>query len=183
MSDHAVYEQLRQILPRLRRFAHWLTKGAGGADDLVQSTLDRAHGSPFLWVTLSSHAGEPRTGQLAPPFTFRHSLERVPHKAQHYRGRTPPHVAVMRGITLHSTLESRCRASPERGSPIRFGIGLSIRRSELLEALAASLKSRCRASPEERSPIKLEIVLGSCGHDSLEGLDVPRETRARDELC
>ena len=42
MSDHAVDDQLRQVLPRLRRFAHWLTKGAGGADDLVQSTLERA---------------------------------------------------------------------------------------------------------------------------------------------
>jgi RNA polymerase sigma-70 factor (ECF subfamily) len=42
MSNHAVDNQLRQILPRLRCFAHWLTKGAGGADDLVQSTLERA---------------------------------------------------------------------------------------------------------------------------------------------
>ena len=42
MSDHAVDDQLRQVLPRLRRFAHWLTRGAGGADDLVQSTLERA---------------------------------------------------------------------------------------------------------------------------------------------
>jgi RNA polymerase sigma-70 factor, ECF subfamily len=42
MSDHAVDDQLRQLLPRLRRFAHWLTRGAGGADDLVQSTLERA---------------------------------------------------------------------------------------------------------------------------------------------
>jgi RNA polymerase sigma-70 factor (ECF subfamily) len=42
MSDHAVDDQLRQLLPRLRRFAHWLTRGIGGADDLVQSTLERA---------------------------------------------------------------------------------------------------------------------------------------------
>jgi RNA polymerase sigma-70 factor (ECF subfamily) len=42
MSDHAVDDQLRQVLPRLRRFALWLTRGAGGADDLVQSTLERA---------------------------------------------------------------------------------------------------------------------------------------------
>jgi RNA polymerase sigma-70 factor, ECF subfamily len=42
MSDHAIDDQLREVLPRLRRFAHWLTKGAGGADDLVQSTLERA---------------------------------------------------------------------------------------------------------------------------------------------
>jgi RNA polymerase sigma-70 factor, ECF subfamily len=42
MSSHAVDHELRQVLPRLRRFALWLTRGAGGADDLVQSTLERA---------------------------------------------------------------------------------------------------------------------------------------------
>jgi RNA polymerase sigma-70 factor (ECF subfamily) len=42
MSNHAIDDQLREVLPRLRRFAHWLTRGAGGADDLVQSALERA---------------------------------------------------------------------------------------------------------------------------------------------
>ena len=34
--------QLRELLPRLRRFARWLTRDANGADDLVQATLERA---------------------------------------------------------------------------------------------------------------------------------------------
>lgn len=42
MSDHAIDDQLRELLPRLRRFAHWLTRDASNADDLVQSTLERA---------------------------------------------------------------------------------------------------------------------------------------------
>src|SRR5712691_3650434 len=42
MSDNAVDDKLRELLPRLRRFAHCLTRDAGGADDLVQSTLERA---------------------------------------------------------------------------------------------------------------------------------------------
>lgn len=42
MHDHAVDDQLRELLPRLRRFAHWLTRDADNADDLVQSTLERA---------------------------------------------------------------------------------------------------------------------------------------------
>lgn len=42
MHDHAVDDQLRELLPRLCRFAHWLTRDADNADDLVQSTLERA---------------------------------------------------------------------------------------------------------------------------------------------
>ncbi len=42
MRDHAIDDQLRELLPRLRRFAQWLTRDASSADDLVQSTLERA---------------------------------------------------------------------------------------------------------------------------------------------
>ncbi|SAI32858.1 RNA polymerase sigma factor [Bordetella ansorpii] len=35
-------EQLREMIPRLRRFALWLTRDVHAADDLVQSTLERA---------------------------------------------------------------------------------------------------------------------------------------------
>jgi len=39
---HELDEQLREIIPRLRRFAVSLTRNASSADDLVQSTLERA---------------------------------------------------------------------------------------------------------------------------------------------
>lgn len=42
MADHDIDEQLRELLPRLRRFARWLTRDASSADDLVQSTLEKA---------------------------------------------------------------------------------------------------------------------------------------------
>lgn len=42
MPDHAFDDQLRDLLPRLRRFALWLTRDVADADDLVQSTLERA---------------------------------------------------------------------------------------------------------------------------------------------
>lgn len=42
MPEHDIDEQLREQLPRLHRFARWLTRDAGSADDLVQSTLERA---------------------------------------------------------------------------------------------------------------------------------------------
>jgi RNA polymerase sigma-70 factor (ECF subfamily) len=42
MLEHDTDDQLRELLPRLRRFARWLTRDANNADDLVQSTLERA---------------------------------------------------------------------------------------------------------------------------------------------
>ncbi|HEX7339912.1 MAG TPA: sigma-70 family RNA polymerase sigma factor [Rhodanobacteraceae bacterium] len=35
-------DQLRELLPRLRRFACWLTRDVSAADDLAQATLERA---------------------------------------------------------------------------------------------------------------------------------------------
>src|SRR5690242_922617 len=42
MSVHAFDDQLSELLPRLRRFALWLTRDLSSADDLVQSTIERA---------------------------------------------------------------------------------------------------------------------------------------------
>ncbi|MCZ7166765.1 sigma factor, partial [Salmonella enterica] len=39
---HELDEQLRELIPRMRRFAVSLTRNASSADDLVQSTLERA---------------------------------------------------------------------------------------------------------------------------------------------
>ncbi|MGE1153366.1 sigma-70 family RNA polymerase sigma factor [Pseudomonas sp. ICMP 460] len=39
---HELDEQLRELIPRLRRFAVSLTRNASSADDLVQSSLERA---------------------------------------------------------------------------------------------------------------------------------------------
>lgn len=42
VPDRDIDQQLRELLPRLRRFALWLTRDAAGADDLVQSTVEKA---------------------------------------------------------------------------------------------------------------------------------------------
>ena len=42
MSDHDIDNQLREPLPRLHRFACWLTRDENQADDLTQSTLEKA---------------------------------------------------------------------------------------------------------------------------------------------
>ncbi|TFF14659.1 sigma-70 family RNA polymerase sigma factor [Pseudomonas sp. BCA14] len=39
---HELDEQLRELIPRLRRFAVSLTRNTSSADDLVQTTLERA---------------------------------------------------------------------------------------------------------------------------------------------
>ena len=42
MPDPRIDEALRTMLPRLRRFALWLARDSNAADDLVQSTMERA---------------------------------------------------------------------------------------------------------------------------------------------
>ncbi len=42
MSTADLDDSLRELLPRLRRFALWLTRDVHAADDLVQGTLERA---------------------------------------------------------------------------------------------------------------------------------------------
>lgn len=42
MSSETTGEQLRELLPRLKRFALWLTHDDARADDLVQITFERA---------------------------------------------------------------------------------------------------------------------------------------------
>lgn len=42
MPTRDVDDLLRELLPRLRRFARWLTRDGASADDLVQATLERA---------------------------------------------------------------------------------------------------------------------------------------------
>lgn len=42
MPDPQIDEVLRTMLPRLRRFALWLARDSSAADDLVQSTIERA---------------------------------------------------------------------------------------------------------------------------------------------
>jgi len=42
MSERDIDDQLRELLPRLRRFACWLTRDESRADDLTQTTLEKA---------------------------------------------------------------------------------------------------------------------------------------------
>ena len=55
MPVHAFDDQLSELLPRLRRFALWVTRDLSSADDLVQATMERA---------LSSRAARRDDGDL-----------------------------------------------------------------------------------------------------------------------
>ncbi len=52
---HGIDDQLRELLPRLRRFAQSLTRNPSSADDLVQASLEKA---------LSAWAGKRPDGDL-----------------------------------------------------------------------------------------------------------------------
>ncbi|TAM84454.1 MAG: RNA polymerase sigma factor [Candidimonas sp.] len=56
MSSETIDDQLRELLPRLKRFALWLTHDGSRADDLVQSTLERALSR---WHTRTTDAVRP----------------------------------------------------------------------------------------------------------------------------
>lgn len=46
----AFEDQLAELLPRLRRFAHALSRNASDADDLTQTTVERALRSRDQWI-------------------------------------------------------------------------------------------------------------------------------------
>ena len=49
-SSQAFERDLAQLLPRLRRFAHSLSRNSADADDLTQSTVERALRSRDQWL-------------------------------------------------------------------------------------------------------------------------------------
>lgn len=50
MASHSAFEsELTALLPRLRRFAHALTRNSADADDLTQMTIERALRSKDQW--------------------------------------------------------------------------------------------------------------------------------------
>jgi RNA polymerase sigma-70 factor (ECF subfamily) len=52
MNSYAPFEsQLTELLPRLRRFAHTLSRNGADADDLTQATAERALRSRDQWET------------------------------------------------------------------------------------------------------------------------------------
>lgn len=107
MADPDIDAQLRELLPRLRRFARWLTRDATSADDLVQSTLERALSR---WHTR-------RDGTALRPWLFaiayrqfldgRRRARRYARALDLFRGHTATeHPSVEREVVAHSMVQA-----------------------------------------------------------------------------
>jgi hypothetical protein len=127
MSDHAVDDQLRQVLQRLRRFAHWLTRGAGGADDLVQRyPVSRSSSKPLAWrkwrraPVIPSEEGRPVLKFLASggPEAFLTELKRLSQLGSPWASAALAFIALMPGSggrrDIQRALEL-CQAHADRG--------------------------------------------------------------------
>lgn len=117
MFDRDIDDQLREVMPRLRRFAQWLTRDASAADDLVQSALERA----------LSRWGSRRDPTALRPWLFailyrqfldaKRRSRRYAFMLDHFRAAddaTQP--SVEREVIAHSVLQAMEHLTPEQRS-------------------------------------------------------------------
>lgn len=117
MSEHEIDDQLRELIPRLRRFALWLTREPASADDLVQSTLERALSR---W---GSRRGEGSLRAWLFAILYRQFLDakrrsrRYGFMLDHFRnGDQPEQPSVEREVIAQSVLQSMEQLTPEQRS-------------------------------------------------------------------
>ena len=110
MND--IDEQLREIIPRLRRFAVSLTRNTSSADDLVQASLERA---------LSSWGGKRPEGDLRAwlfSILYRQFLDahrrsrRYARMLEFFTGRDDAQPSVERTVIAQSTLKPSTDCPP-----------------------------------------------------------------------
>ncbi len=145
MSLEMTDEQLRELLPRLRRFALWLTRHSASADDLVQSALERA---------LSRSAGKQAEGDLrAWLFTILYRLfldgqrrsRRYARVLQFFTGDEPQAASAEEVTIARSTLDAFAGLTTEqRALLLLVGVeGLSYREvAETLDVPIGTVMSR-----------------------------------------
>ena len=107
-------EQLRELIPRLRRFAVSLTRNSSSADDLVQACLERA---------LSSWGGKRADGDLRAwlfSILYRQFLDAHRRSRRHARmlefftGRDDAEPSTERTVIAQSTLQAFDRLPSEQ---------------------------------------------------------------------
>lgn len=112
MND--IDEQLREIIPRLRRFAVSLTRNASSADDLVQASLERALSN---WGSRHSD-GDLRAWLFS--ILYRQFLDahrrtrRYARMLEFFTGRDDAQPSVERTVIAQSTLEAFDRLPAEQ---------------------------------------------------------------------
>ncbi len=138
-------EQLRELIPRLRRFALSLTRHASNADDLVQTCLERA---------LGSVAGKRPEGDLrAWLFTilYRQFVDnhrrsrRYARMLEFFTGRDDTQPSTERTVLAQSTLEAFEQLNPEQRALLLWVSveGLSYKEvAEILDVPIGTVMSR-----------------------------------------
>lgn len=103
---HELDEQLRELIPRLRRFAVSLTRNSSSADDLVQATLERA----IIAWTSKRLEGDLRAWLFS--ILYRQFLDahrrnrRYARMLEFFTGRDDAQPSVERTVMAHSTLRA-----------------------------------------------------------------------------
>lgn len=143
MND--IDEQLREIIPRLRRFAVSLTRNASSADDLVQASLERA---------LSSWGDKRADGDLRAwlfSILYRQFLDahrrtrRYARMLEFFTGRDDAQPSVERTVIAQSTLDAFDRLPTEQRALLLWVSveGLSYKEvAEILDVPIGTVMSR-----------------------------------------
>ena len=138
-------EQLRELIPRLRRFALSLTRHASNADDLVQNCLERALGS----VADKRPEGDLRAWLftiLYRQFVDNHRRSRrYARMLEFFTGRDDTQPSTERTVLAQSTLEAFEQLNPEQRALLLWVSveGLSYKEvAEILDVPIGTVMSR-----------------------------------------
>lgn len=136
---HELDEQLRELIPRLRRFAVSLTRNSSSADDLVQATLERAI---IAWAGKRIE-GDLRTWLFS--ILYRQFLDahrrsrRYARMLEFFTGRDDAQPSVERTVMAQSTLQAFDQLTTEQRALLLWVSVEGLSYKEVAEILAVPI--------------------------------------------
>lgn len=136
---HELDEQLRELIPRLRRFAVSLTRNSSSADDLVQATLERAI---IAWASKRIE-GDLRAWLFS--ILYRQFLDahrrsrRYARMLEFFTGRDDVQPSVERMVIAQSTLQAFDRLTTEQRALLLWVSVEGLSYKEVAEILAVPI--------------------------------------------
>ncbi len=136
---HELDEQLRELIPRLRRFAVSLTRNSSSADDLVQATLERAI---IAWASKRIE-GDLRAWLFS--ILYRQFLDahrrsrRYARMLEFFTGRDDVQPSVERTVIAQSTLQAFDRLTTEQRALLLWVSVEGLSYKEVAEILAVPI--------------------------------------------
>ncbi|MBJ2244960.1 MULTISPECIES: sigma-70 family RNA polymerase sigma factor [Pseudomonas] len=136
---HELDEQLRELIPRLRRFAVSLTRNSSSADDLVQATLERAI---IAWASKRIE-GDLRAWLFS--ILYRQFLDahrrsrRYARMLEFFTGRDDVQPSVERTVMAQSTLQAFDRLTTEQRALLLWVSVEGLSYKEVAEILAVPI--------------------------------------------